>query len=163
MKLSVIIAIASNKVIGKGDALPWHLSNDLKRFKSITMGHPIIMGRKTYDSIGKLLPGRTNIIITTNKTFQVEGAQVVHSLAEAIDIAKSIDQEEAFVIGGASIIEQGLHLCEQIYLTKVLGNPDGDVFLDLNINENWKMIEEEKTMMDDKNEYPTIFQKIVRQ
>src|SRR6478609_4793351 len=129
MKRSVIVAIAENHVIGKGSDLPWKLSADLKRFKAITMGYPIIMGRKTYESIGRLLPGRPNIIITQNKSYQVEGGIVVHSIQEAFDRAEKDHYDEAFVIGGAAIIKEALKDCNKIYLTKVLSNTvEGDVF-----------------------------------
>ncbi len=157
MKLSVIVAIAENNVIGKGDELPWRLSADLKRFKAITMGHPMIMGRKTHESIGKLLPGRLSIIISRNKDYTVEGAIVVSSIEEAITVAQQHDQEEAFVIGGAAIIKEGLKYCNKIYLTKVLARVEGDVYLDLNISKEWKTVKEESFIADDKNEYAVTF------
>lgn len=157
MKLSVIIAISENNVIGDGDKLPWHLSADLKRFKSITMGHPIIMGRKTYESIGKVLPGRLNIVITKNTSYQIDGAVVVHSIEDAIAVAQTEDQAEAFVIGGAAIIKEGLKYCQKIYLTKVMASVKGDVFLDLKLSEEWKVIEKSSLVADDKNEYDVTF------
>ncbi len=157
MKLSVIIAIAENKVIGKGDQLPWHLSADLKRFKTITMGHPMIMGRKTHESIGKVLPGRLSIIVTRNKNYKVDGAVVVNSIEEAIAIAKQHDQEESFIIGGAAIIKEGLKYCNKIYLTKVLAHVEGDVYLDLNLSNEWKTVKTERLPADEKNEYAVSF------
>ena len=158
MKRSVIVAIAENNVIGKGSDLPWKLSADLKRFKAITMGHPIIMGRKTYESIGRLLPGRLNIIITNNKDYAVTGAAVVHSIAEAFDYAKHEQNEEAFVIGGAAIIKEALKDCNKIYLTKVLSNTvEGDVFLDLKLGNEWKVLSTEELPADEKNDYPVQF------
>jgi dihydrofolate reductase len=157
MKLSVIIAIAENNVIGDGDKLPWHLSSDLKRFKAITTGHPIIMGRKTYESIGRILPGRLNIIITNNKAYNVEGATIVNSIEEAIVVAEKENSDEAFVIGGAAIIKEGLKFCSKIYLTKVLATVKGDVMLDLNLSDQWKVIKEESLAADEKNEYPVTF------
>ena len=158
MKRSVIVAIAENHVIGKGDDLPWKLSADLKRFKAITMGHPIIMGRKTYESIGRLLPGRPNIIITQNKSYQVEGGIVVHSIKEAFDRAEKDHYEEAFVIGGAAIIKEALKDCNKIYLTKVLSNTvEGDVFLNLQLGDDWKVLSTEELPADEKNDYPVQF------
>jgi dihydrofolate reductase len=157
MKLSVIIAISENNIIGKGDQLPWHLSADLKRFKAITMGHPMIMGRKTHESIGKVLPGRINIIITHNKNYSVEGAIVVHSIEDAIQVAQQHDQEEAFVIGGAAIIKEGLRYCNKIYLTKVLAEVEGNVVLDLSLSDDWKIVNTENLLKDEKNEYDAIF------
>jgi len=157
MKLSVIVAIAENNVIGKGDELPWRLSADLKRFKSITMGHPMIMGRKTHESIGKLLPGRLSIIVSHNKDYSIEGAIVVNSIEEAIAVAQQHDQEEAFVIGGAAIIKEGLKYCNKIYLTKVLAPVEGDVYLELILSKEWKTVNEESLIADDKNEYSVTF------
>lgn len=158
MKRSVIVAIAENHVIGKGSELPWKLSADLKRFKSITMGHPIIMGRKTYESIGRLLPGRLNIIITNNKDYAVTGAAVVHSIQEAFDYAEHNQYEEAFVIGGAAIIKEALKDCHKIYLTKVLSQDvEGDVFLELQLGNDWKVIATEELAADEKNDYPVQF------
>jgi dihydrofolate reductase len=158
MKRSVIIAIAENNVIGKGDELPWKLSADLKRFKSITMGHPIIMGRKTYDSIGKLLPGRLNIIVTRNPSFAVEGAVIVHSVQDAFDYTEQQHYEEAFIIGGAAIIKEALKDCNKIYLTKVLSNTvEGDVFLNLQLGDEWKIVSTEELAADEKNDYPVQF------
>ncbi|MDB5274192.1 MAG: folA [Chitinophagaceae bacterium] len=158
MKLSVIVAISENHVIGKGDELPWRLSADLKRFKTITMGHPIIMGRKTYESIGRLLPGRLNIIVTNNTSYAVEGAVVVHSIQEAVAQAKAEHYEEAFVIGGAAIIKEALKYCDKIYLTKVLSDKiEGDVLLDLPLHNNWKVQSIEAHPADDKNDYAVQF------
>ena len=158
MKRSVIVAIAENHVIGKGDELPWKLSADLKRFKAITMGHPIIMGRKTYESIGKLLPGRLNIIITNNKSYTVTGGAVVHSIQEAFDYAEHNQYEEAFVIGGAAIIKEALKDCNKIYLTKVLSHTvEGDVFLDLQLGDEWNVLSTEVLEADEKNQYAVEF------
>src|SRR5688572_25703854 len=101
MTLSLIVAMAENGVIGRDNRLPWHISEDLKRFKSLTMGHPIIMGRKTHESIGKPLPGRQNIVITRDSFYQAEGAQVVHSLEEALRACGA--DGEKFVIGGSAV------------------------------------------------------------
>ncbi|MDF2454393.1 MAG: folA [Cytophagaceae bacterium] len=158
MKRSVIVAIAENHVIGKGSELPWKLSADLKRFKSITMGHPIIMGRKTYESIGRLLPGRLNIIITNNKDYAVTGAAVVHSIQEAFDYAEHNQYAEAFVIGGAAIIKEALKDCNKIYLTKVLSDTvEGDVFLNLQLGSEWNIVATEELGADEKNDYPVQF------
>ena len=163
MKRSVIVAIAENHVIGKGDDLPWKLSADLKRFKTITMGHPIIMGRKTYESIGRLLPGRLNIIITNNKDYAVTGGAVVHSIQEAFDYAEHDQYDEAFVIGGAAIIREALKDCNKIYLTKVLSSTvEGDVFLNLQLCDDWKVLSTEELPADEKNDYPVQFVNLER-
>src|SRR4026209_1464506 len=106
--IAAIVAMADNHVIGKNNQLPWHLSADLKRFKAITTGHPVIMGRKTYESIGKPLPNRTNIIVTRDTTFQAPGCEVVNSLDAALQRAAAIEKAECFIIGGADIYRQAL-------------------------------------------------------
>ncbi|HRN96157.1 MAG TPA: dihydrofolate reductase [Candidatus Levybacteria bacterium] len=128
MKISLIAAISENKVIGRDNALPWHISEDLKRFKAITKGHPVIMGRKTYESIGRLLPNRTNIIITRDKDYKVNEAITVSSIESAIEEAKKVDQEEIFIIGGGQIFEQVIEIADKLYLTIVHTSIDGDVY-----------------------------------
>ena len=116
-KLSIIVAIAKNRVIGINNTLPWHLPEDLKRFRALTMGHHIIMGRKTYDSLGRLLPGRMTVIVTRNKDYKVEGAIIAHSLQDAIALCK--DDDEAFLIGGAELYQDGLAFSNKLYITEI--------------------------------------------
>lgn len=127
-KVSIIAALSENRAIGKDLKLIWHIPEDLKRFKKITEGHPIIMGRKTYESIGKPLPGRTNIIVTRYTDYVVPMCLIYHSLDEAIDAAKEIDKQEIFIIGGGDIFEQSLPLVDKLYLTIIKGNYEGDTF-----------------------------------
>ena len=127
---SIIVAQSQNRVIGINNTLPWHLPADLKRFKEITMGHHMIMGRKTYESIGKPLPGRTSIVITRDKSLHFEGCTMAHSLAEAFEIAERNGETEAFVIGGADLIKQSIDLCDKLYLTTIHQDFAGDTFLD---------------------------------
>jgi dihydrofolate reductase len=124
--LSLIVAFAKNRVIGLNNTLPWHLPEDLKRFRALTMGHHIIMGRKTFESLGRLLPGRTTIIVTRNKDYKVEGALIAHSLQSALVLAAG--DAEPFVIGGAELYKQGLELATQLYITEVQGEYEGDAF-----------------------------------
>lgn len=124
--VSLIVAIAQDRVIGVNNTLPWHLPEDLKRFRALTMGHHIIMGRKTYDSLGRLLPGRTTVIVTRNQDYQVEGALVAHSLADAIALCK--DDSEAFVIGGAELYKDALKLADKLYVTEINLEVAGDAF-----------------------------------
>ena len=124
--LSLIVAASRNGVIGAGGKLPWRLPADLKRFKAITLGHPILMGRKTFESIGKPLPGRTNIVITRQRGLEACGATVAHSLEEALQICEG--QDEVFVIGGAEIYKQALPLADRIYLTHIDQDFEGDAF-----------------------------------
>jgi dihydrofolate reductase len=127
--VSIVVAIDSKRGIGKNNELLWHIPEDLKRFKQITSGHPVIMGRKTYDSIGRLLPNRTNIIITRDLEYLIDGAIIVHSLEEAIDQASGKPgAEEIFIIGGGQIFAQALPLVHKLYLTIVEGDFGADTF-----------------------------------
>ena len=125
-KLSIIVAMSSNRVIGVNNTLPWHISEDLKHFKSLTTGHTIIMGRKTYESIGRPLPNRRNIVISRNTEASYEGAEVVHSIEDAFSICKN--DNEVFVIGGSDIYEQALSLVDYIYITEIKKSFSGDAF-----------------------------------
>ena len=124
--LSLIVAVANNHVIGINNTLPWHLPEDLKRFRALTTGHHIIMGRKTYESLGRLLPGRTTVIVTRNKDYKLEGALVAHSLQAALDLC--LNDVEAFVIGGAELYQDGLKLANKLYITEVDLEVAGDAF-----------------------------------
>lgn len=151
--ISAIVAVAKNGVIGKEGGLPWYLPAELARFKQVTTGHPIIMGRKTHESIGRALPGRTNIVITHNKGFEAEGCIVVVSLEKAIEEAKKAEgAEEIFIIGGESIYKEAMPLLEHIYLTRVDAEVEGDKFFHYAENE-WKQVSSEKHQADEKNKY----------
>lgn len=154
MSISLIIAVAQNNVIGKDNSLIWRLSTDLKNFKKLTSGHSILMGRKTFDSIGRALPNRHNIVITRTKDLFYEGCLMAYGLQEAITIAEQLDgNDEIFVIGGANIYEQALPLVEKVYLTKVHAEPEGDAFFDLKLFEGMKELEKTFYKSDEKNEY----------
>lgn len=128
-KISIIVAMSENRVIGNENKLLWHIPGELKRFKEITQGHPIIMGRKTFESIGRVLPNRTNIIISRDSAFKVEGAVVVHSFDEAVDVAHTKEgNEEIFVIGGGQIYAAAINKADRLYLTIVRGEFSGDTF-----------------------------------
>lgn len=153
MKLSIIVATAEKGVIGKDNQLIWHLPEDLKMFRRLTTGHVIIMGRKTFESIGKPLPNRTSIIISRNTDYLVDGCIVVGSLEEAIEKAKEIETEEAFIIGGAQIYALALDMADTVYLTQVHYNFEGDAFfpvLDTNI---WTETERKSFQPDEKHAY----------
>jgi dihydrofolate reductase len=137
--LSLIVAFASNNVIGCNNTLPWHLPEDLKRFRALTMGHHIIMGRKTYESLGRLLPGRTTVIVTRNKAYSVEGALVASSLESALAMCK--DDSEPFLIGGAEMYKAGLKLANKLYVTEVHAEFAGDTFFQLLDLQIWKETE----------------------
>jgi dihydrofolate reductase len=153
MTISLIVAMTKDRVIGKDNKLPWHLPEDLKHFKQVTMGHSIIMGRKTYESIGKALPGRTNIVITRNPNFKAEGVIAVSSLKEAIDYGNQ--KEEKFIIGGAEIFKEALFFADKIYLTLILDPIAGDTYFpEINWDENFKKVEESGVILSIKNSLP---------
>ena len=127
MKVSIIVAMSENRVIGENNQIPWRISSDLKLFKRITMGHPIIMGRKTFESIGRILPGREHFIISRQTTYQVAGATVVSSIEQALELCRN-KTDEAFIIGGAEIYRQTLAQADRIYLTQIHKVVSGDTF-----------------------------------
>jgi dihydrofolate reductase len=132
--LSLIAAVAENGVIGVNNTLPWHLPEDLKRFRALTTGHHIIMGRKTYESLNRLLPGRITVIVTRNPDYRVEGALIADSLEQAI--AQCDQDDEAFLIGGAELYEEGMKLADKLYLTEIHATFAGDAYfpvVDLNV------------------------------
>lgn len=157
MKLALIVAVAENRVIGRDNKLPWYLPNDLKYFKQTTLGKPVIMGRKTYESIGKPLPGRTNIVITRQTDYQPEGVKVVSTIEDAIQVAESVclidGQEEAMVMGGAEIYGLTLPHCERLYLTEVHAEVEGDAWFPEYDKSEWS----EVTREDFKAEGPNPF------
>jgi dihydrofolate reductase len=154
MNISIVVAISENHVIGKDNKLLWHLPNDLKHFKEITTGHTVIMGRKTYDSVGKPLPNRRNIIIT-RQPVTIAGCEVVNSIEAAIELCAG--ENEVFIVGGAEIYKQAIKLTDRIYLTIVHKNFDGDSFFpEINKNE-WKEVSREDYEPDHKNLLPYSF------
>jgi len=155
-RLSLIVAMTRTGVIGRGGTLPWELTSDLRRFKSLTMGHHLIMGRKTFDSLGRVLPGRTSIIISRQAEFQTPPeVLVVHDLDEAIRLASSDD--EAFVIGGGEIFRLAQPHANRMYVTWVEATIEGDTqFLEWNPAE-WLLVSSERHSADEKNEYDTTF------
>lgn len=161
MRLSMIVAQAQNRVIGRQNKLPWYLPGDLKYFKQVTMGKSVIMGRKTYESIGKPLPGRLNVVITRDTSYQLEGAKVVHSLAEAVDLSESqafIDgADEAMVIGGEQIYAQALPLVERLYVTQVHADVEGDAFFPELLLSDWAELGRDDFQAEGPNPYDYSF------
>lgn len=160
--ISIIVAIAKNNVIGVGGDLPWRLSSDLKRFKRDTMGKPIIMGRKTWESIGRPLPGRPNIVVTRNGAFKAEGADVVTSLGDAITLAKTklgcmrgID--EICIIGGGQLYNEAIDFADKLYVTHVMAEPEGDTWFPEIKSENWKPIYQESFPAGEKDDVETLY------
>jgi dihydrofolate reductase len=149
MIVSLVVAISKNNAIGKDNQLLWYLPADLKHFKEITSGHTIIMGRKTYESIGKALPKRRNIVITRNTGLMLPGVEVMHNLQEALDSCR--EENEVFVIGGAEIFNQSLALTDKIYLTRVHENYEADTFFPEIEPGKWKESDIESHFPDEKN------------
>jgi dihydrofolate reductase len=150
--ISFIVAMDDNRVIGKNNQLPWHLPEDLKFFKKVTMGHPIAMGRKTHESIGRLLPGRENIIITRNVDYHCEGATIFYSIKDFVEYCRG-QEEEIFVIGGAEILKETFPHCDRLYLTYIHEKFDGDTFFPEFDFNDWELKSSEKGIKDEKNPY----------
>jgi len=146
--IKVIAAMSKNRVIGNNNQLIWKLSSDLKRFKELTSGHPVVMGRKTYESIGRTLPNRRNIIITRNLEYNVDGCEVVSSLEEALMLTNN----NCFIIGGGEIYKQSLDVADKIYLTLVDKEFEGDTSFP-ELGKEWAKIIQEDFLADEKNEY----------
>lgn len=155
MRLSAIAAISDNFVIGKDNTLPWYLPADLKHFKQITMGNPILMGRKTFESIGRALPGRQNIVITHDKTFQAPGCLVVNSIEEALQATS--EQNEAFIIGGAQLYQQMLPHVQRLYLTIIHQTLSGNAFFPIIDQREWNQVECIDYIADTENRYSYSF------
>ena len=155
--ITIIAAAGQNNELGKDNDLIWHLPADLRRFKKVTSGHTIVMGRKTFESIGKPLPNRRSILITRNTSYHKDGCEIVHSLEDAIKLIQ--DQEHAFIIGGAQIYKEAIDkkLVDQLDITKVHQNFDADVFFPSIDPTSWKEVSEETFLPDEKNQYTYSF------
>ncbi len=157
MIISAIVATAKNNVIGRDNNIPWHLPADLKYFKKTTLGHHIIMGRKSFASIGRPLPKRTNIVVTRDPFFVASGCIVSHSIDEALAVAKENGEDEAFIIGGGQIYKQSLPLWDRVYLTKVDIEVDGEIYFPELKEDEWNEIKREAHLPDEKNEHAFTF------
>ncbi len=153
--LSLIVAISDNHVIGRDGQLPWHLSADLKRFKALTMGHHIIMGRKTFDSIGRLLPGRTSIVLTRQTDWSVDGVLTAADLETARLLAG--DDEEAFIIGGSQVYQLALPMAERLYVTQVHATVEGDTHFPEITTAQWQLQDQQDHLADDRNDHAYSF------
>ena len=153
--ISIIVAAAANNVIGAQGDLPWRLSDDLKRFKAVTMGKPIVMGRKTWESIGRALPGRRNIVITRQQGFAAEGCVVVQSADEAI--VQAGDVSEIMVIGGSEIYGLFLSMAQRLYMTRVHADVSGDAFFPDIDEDMWQLVSDEAYPADSRNEFDFSF------
>ncbi|WP_147804300.1 dihydrofolate reductase [Alkalicoccus halolimnae] len=158
--ISMIAAMDRGRVIGKDGGMPWHLPNDLKFFKATTYGKTIVMGRKTFESIGKPLPGRRNIVLTSNPDFKAEGIEVYHDPDEIR--ALETEDEELVIMGGASLYEKFMKDATRIYLTKIEADFEGDTFFPELIETEWTLVSAETGTVDEKNVYPHVFQILER-
>ena len=156
MIVSLIVAMSENRVIGRDGDMPWRLSADLRRFRQLTMEHTIIMGRRTWESIGRLLPGRKTVIITRNPHFLVAGATIVDNLDDALNAAG--DDSEVFIIGGGEIYRLAFPIANRIYVTRVLAEIEGDTTFPEIDWQKWTRIESESHVADEKNNYDYIFE-----
>lgn len=160
MRISIIVAVAENGIIGGGGGLPWRLSDDLRRFKQLTMGHTIIMGRRTWESIGRALPGRRTVVVSRSPGFQIDVKDVATatSLDDAVRIAERYGDDEAFIVGGAELYRESLGRADRLYLTRVRGTVDGDtLFPEIEWN-RWQLVESEEYDANEKNEHATRFE-----
>lgn len=163
MKISMIVAIAEGGVIGRGGRLPWHLSADLVRFKRLTTGHPIVMGRKTFESIGRVLPGRTSIVITRQADYGApDGVLVASHLDEALEMAAALPNEkkrgQVFIIGGAEIYRAAMTRADRLCVTRVHARVEGDTFLPDLDRSDWKLMQASHHEPDERNDYAYSFE-----
>jgi dihydrofolate reductase len=162
MKLSIIAAIGKNNELGGNNALLWKLSDDLKMFKQLTMGHCIIMGRKTFESIGKPLPGRINIVVTTGN-MEVEGVSRAIDLNHAVELARESGDDEAFIIGGGQVFNYAIDLADKLYLTTVDAEfPEADIFLPEIELEDWNLVDTKHFSKNEKNEFDFVYREYLR-
>lgn len=160
--ISLIVAMSSNGVIGRDGDLPWHLPADLRHFKKTTMGHHLIIGRATWDELGRPLPGRTMVVVTRNRGFSAEGVLVVHSVEEALTRVR--DDDEPFIGGGAEIYRQALEagIPDRLYITRVHADVEGDTFFPPIDLDQWYLADRVDHQADEKNEYPYTFERYDR-
>lgn len=157
MRVSLIVAVSENGIIGRDGGLPWKLSGDLRYFKSVTMGKPIVMGRKTYESIGRPLPGRPNLVVSRNPEFAPEGVKTFPTLEEAIETAKRHGADEVMIIGGAALYAEALDRADRLYLTEVHADVAGDVgFPSIKLSD-WREISRERHSAGDRDDYDYSF------
>jgi dihydrofolate reductase len=156
VKISIIVAVSENGVIGRGGDLPWHLANDLRRFQQVTMGHTVIMGRRTWESIGRPLPGRCMVVISRRPDFRLDDSdvKVVSSLDDALRVATSAHDDEAFIIGGAELYRAALPRANRLYFTRVHAEIAGDTFFPEVSWTDWRLVESRTCEADQKNDYP---------
>jgi dihydrofolate reductase len=160
--VSLIVAMSANRVIGRDGDLPWHLPADLRHFKKTTTGHHLIIGRATWDEVGKPLPGRTMVVVTRNRDFSADGVLVAHSLAEGLSMV--VDDDEPFIGGGAEIYRQALDagIVERLYITRIHAEVEGDTFFPIIDLDGWLLADRVDHPADEKNEFPYSFERYDR-
>ena len=156
--LSHIVAASENNIIGREGNLPWRLPNDFKYFKNKTWSMPVLMGRNTFESLKKDLPGRINIVVTKRTDWHPRNVFIVHNISEAVEKAKECDANEIFIIGGGEIFKQTINNVDRIYLTRVHTNVQGDTFYPELDSSKWKLVKEEQHTADERNNYPYTFE-----
>ena len=156
--VSLIVAASNNNAIGKANAMLWHLPEDLKFFKNTTWGMPVVMGRKTFESVGKPLPGRTNIIVTTNKAWKADGTIATTNIDDALKIAKDTNAKEIFITGGGEIYKQTINIADRIYFTRVNTEADADAFFPEIDETIWEKVFEKNIAADERNKFDMSFQ-----
>jgi dihydrofolate reductase len=160
MKVAVIAALASNKTIGRNNSLPWRLPKDLARFKALTLGHACVQGRKTFESIGKPLPNRLNIIVSRDTAFKANGCLVANSLPAALELAEKGEtnqKDTVFVCGGSALYEEAIPVADVLYLTRVEADIEGDAWFPQWNEDEWELVKEEKHEKDEKHEFAYTF------
>ena len=155
MRISIIAAMASNRVIGRDGKMPWHLPAELRHFKQLTLGKPIVMGRKTFESIGRVLPGRRNIVITRERGWQFQGVDVMHNIDDALEAAGNA--QEIVIIGGAELYRQMLYRVQRLYLTLIDADIEGDTYFPPFNWEEWQRVDKSYRPVDEKNAYAMEF------
>lgn len=155
MSFSMIFAMDNNRLIGRDNDLPWHLPADLAYFKGITTGHPVLMGRKTFESIGRPLPNRHNIIVTRDTSYQAEGVEIFHSLDAALEAYRD---QEVFIIGGSEIYKLALPIASKLYITQIDDVFEGDAYFPEIDQSAWELVSEEQGITDERNPYTYYFQ-----
>lgn len=158
MRITLVVAAADNNAIGKNNQLLWHLPDDMRFFKNTTWAMPVIMGRKTFESMGKPLQGRTNIVVSRNPGWQADGVVTAPSLHDALQQAEKLQTREVFIIGGGNIYAQAMPLASRIYLTRVHTNPDGDTFFPALDEAHWKQVMQKDHPKDEKHAFDFSFE-----
>ncbi len=158
VNISFVVAAANNNAIGKEGRIPWHLPNDLKYFKNVTWGMPVLMGRKTFESMGKMLPGRKNIVLTSNSNWEANGVLTVKTIEDALFVAGQTDALELMVIGGGEVYKNLMNKVKRIYMTRVNAEPDADTFFPPIDLKEWHLVSKQEHKADEKNSFDHSFE-----